>query len=183
LPSNIDPVHHGEAERWGGWSWREPRYGEHFRTCSYCGCINPDDLAADQSWRADWADRKYGWPHKFYVDILNRDPGRLFAIGSQSSGTVDASPRSTMGLTWYRYDAMPDELLEIVHATRMADDKQHADWYGFGTRAAHHAKFYSTHLADPGLSDEVRLAIEGRSGIAFDFTPDGRVGWRLGGRS
>jgi hypothetical protein len=42
-----DPVHDGEADRWGGWDWRNPRYGDHFRTCSYCGSIHPEDLAAE----------------------------------------------------------------------------------------------------------------------------------------
>ena len=47
-----DPVHgHGwnTADRWGGWSWREPRGAEHFRRCSFCGSIHPEDLAAEQA--------------------------------------------------------------------------------------------------------------------------------------
>jgi hypothetical protein len=43
-----DPVHGSgwnSAERWGGWSWRAPRAGEWFRTCSLCGCIHPEDVA------------------------------------------------------------------------------------------------------------------------------------------
>ena len=75
---------HPEAERWGGWKWEEPRHGEHFRRCSYCGCVHPVDLVAEAEWRAEWADFKYGWPHKFYVDIANRDPERLYVVGSTS---------------------------------------------------------------------------------------------------
>src|SRR5215469_3066734 len=141
-----DPVHGdgwNSAARWGGWSWREPRDGEWFRTCSFCGCIHPGDLAAVlkpagactvcglTGWEAcfrgqkppwftqlpaagieamraghadeiaamearhephgydpgaayaSWADRKYGWPHKFYVENLrSREPGRLHVISA-----------------------------------------------------------------------------------------------------
>lgn len=39
--------------------------------CSWCGSMHPSDLAA--ALRAGeasghWADFKYGWPHKWYVD-------------------------------------------------------------------------------------------------------------------
>ena len=45
-----DPVHGSgwnSAARWGGWDWRPPRDGEWFRTCSFCGCIHPDDLVPE----------------------------------------------------------------------------------------------------------------------------------------
>jgi hypothetical protein len=41
------PVHAGEAGRFGGWHWKDPRGAEHFRRCSYCGSIHPEDLAAE----------------------------------------------------------------------------------------------------------------------------------------
>lgn len=79
-----DPVHGGEADRWGGWSWREPDRGEHFRRCSYCGAIHPEDLVAEPEWTPRWADPKYGWPHKFYVDVANREPEALFVTGGNT---------------------------------------------------------------------------------------------------
>lgn len=41
--------------------------------CSYCGSIRPRDLVeAIEQGRAtgvEWADLKYGWPHKMYLEI------------------------------------------------------------------------------------------------------------------
>ncbi len=47
---SADPVHGSgwnSAARWGGWHWEESRGAEHFRRCSFCGCIHPEDLAAE----------------------------------------------------------------------------------------------------------------------------------------
>jgi hypothetical protein len=82
-----DPVHGSgwnSAARWGGWHWGEPSRGEHFRRCSFCGSISPDDLAAEPGWHASWADQKYGWLHKFYVNIPNRNPDALFVVSGRS---------------------------------------------------------------------------------------------------
>lgn len=46
--------------------------GYHARTCSYCGSLHPEDLynllqmPGTKLGGADW---KYGWPHKFYVEV------------------------------------------------------------------------------------------------------------------
>jgi len=205
-----DLVHHGDAGRWGGWSWREPSRGEHFRRCSYCGSISPDDLAAepagtgcgfagcpdprnelamihfpvegrpgqsaadgyhlfaDTGWRASWADRKYGWPHKFYVEgIANRIPGSLYVTGSTNA---EASP----GNGW----VAPADLTREQRKAAGPDGwlRDNVTWLQFGYHATHHAKFYTTHLADPALSPEVKAAIEQQCGLHFTF--DGtRVGW------
>lgn len=176
----VDPVHHGEAERWGGWSWREATHGEHFRRCSYCGSINPDDLAAEPEWRADWADRKYGWPHKFYVNIRNRNLDDLFVIGTMSGGDRKAPKPGYMGLDWHAWVSLTPEQREICersgHGRR--DDLPDPGYVGFGTREVHHAKFYSVHLADPTISTETREAIARHSGLRFEWLDDGRVAWK-----
>jgi hypothetical protein len=172
-----DPAVHPETAspvfRYDPWFWREPSHGEHFRTCSFCGSINPDDLAAETGWRAEWADQKYGWPHKFYVDIANRDPEALFAI------------RSTWGATAkpFQGEVLWDELTEEQRAIYDRDhgvsrDDQHPVSVGFGTRSRHHAKFYTIHLSDSALDPAVKRTIELRSGRQFGFA-DGRVTWRL----
>lgn len=71
-----DPVHGtgwNNAARWGGWTWREPRDGEWFRTCSFCGCIHPEDLApelvpqgpctvcGETGWEACFRAQQPGW--------------------------------------------------------------------------------------------------------------------------
>lgn len=49
--------------------WREPRDGQAWRTCSYCGSVHPEDLLRliEEGAKLGGADWKYGWPHKFYV--------------------------------------------------------------------------------------------------------------------
>ena len=165
-----DPVHHGEAARVGGWQWNEPRHHEHFRRCSYCGCVHPDDLAAEPAWRAEWADMKYGWPHKFYVNIPNREPDQLFYTGSV--GRWDEKYRvqgyiPTEGLT--------DEQRTILRESGVGDIGPDHGWK-LGTRATHFGKFYTAHLADPAISDRVKDAIQRRSGLRLTFA-SGNVYW------
>lgn len=238
-----DPVHGtgwNSAAHWGGWDWRGPRRGEHFRTCSFCGSIHPEDLAAETAgtgtctvcgqqgweacfrkqplgasqqeidrlladpsipgdekqrlrgeypahsydpggWYASWADRKYGWPHKFYVEGLrNREPARLFVIGSVREATEGpyapggekyTTPQErTPGLQWVRPSEIPEGAI-----TSPRD--QECDWLGLGTQPTHHAKFYTMHLADPAISGEVKEKIAQACGLRFRFLPDGRIGW------
>lgn len=173
-----DPVHHGEAERWGGWQWSEPRHGEHFRRCSYCGSVHPGDLAAEPTWRAEWADRKYGWPHKFYVKIPNRSPDALFVVssthdaaeGPYAPGGEFWSPPKPGMIAWA--DLTPEQLAIVER-----DGPREASHVSFGTRNNHFGKFYSVHLADPAISDEVKETIQQRSGIRFRFD-GGTVSWR-----
>ncbi len=217
-----DPVHGSgwnSAARWGGWDWRCPGYGEHFRTCSFCGSIHPEDLAAerqgsgcafpgcpdqhnelapthfpvegrpgqegkdgyhlfmDTGWRASWADRKYGWPHKFYVEGLRpRDPSLLHCTGSKSG--PEAPDPGYMGMEWHRVKDCPRKLIKVAKADGMVYSAENKDgWLGFATRASMHAKFYTKHLADPRVSDEVKDKIARVSGLRFTFDDGGRVYW------
>ncbi len=163
-----EPVHGSAADPWGGWSWREPMRGAHFRTCSYCGSIYPDDLAVEfeRGAQADWADQKYGWPHKFYVQVTNREPDGLFVLGSSTHESDN-------------YRAWKD----LTRAERKAvrrDGHGKDSYYLLGQRPTHFAKFYTAHLADGALSDETRAAIERGCGRVFTFE-DGTVRWRAAG--
>lgn len=162
-----DLVHGRDAERWGGWTWRAPSHGQHYRTCSYCGSIHPEDLAAEAAWTAEWADAKYGWPHKFYVAVPNREPAQRFITGA-STGT----PSGLAGSEWIR----PDDLPADVNTEGWSGLSETYQWVSIGTRPTHHAKFYTAHLADPAVNPEALETIQRVSGLRFRFH-DGRVGW------
>jgi len=56
----------------------EPREDSDFKHCSYCGSISPEDfynLLSDDRNLIELADQKYGFPHKFYIYLLN---GQMF---------------------------------------------------------------------------------------------------------
>jgi hypothetical protein len=180
-----DVVHGAAAERWGGWEWRKPTRGEHFRRCSHCGSIHPEDLAealsvevtigdtlASRGRRVEWADMKYGWPHKFYIDIPNRKPSRLFVVGSISGGDP-GRPLDAGYVPWGQFNRQQKK---AVADYRFGDHTPRGVM--FGTRDVHHAKFYSVHLADPAISDEVKEAIYAACGLTFEWLEDGKVRWR-----
>lgn len=161
-----DPVHGTEADRWGGWHWRDPSRGQHFRTCSYCGSIHPEDLAAETDWSPSWADQKYGYPHKVYASIPNRQPDALFCIGAGSSPGYSPA--------WTEADQLTTEQRAIIERDGMGLDYGS---YLFGTRPTHHAKLYTVHLADPAIPAEARDKVQQASGLMFTFQ-DGTIGWQ-----
>jgi hypothetical protein len=204
-----DPVHGSgwnSAARWGGWSWRKPRRGEFFRTCSFCGCIHPEDLApeitpagpcricGEVGWEAcfrsrpehpytpgsayaSWADRKYGWPHKFYVEGLKpRDPSLLHCIGHGSGG--GGGGRKPDGGDWVAAADLTRAQKRIIRDDGMHAGEKFDGWYLFAPRASLHAKFYTIHLADPAVSQDVKDKIQQASGLRFTFTDDGKVSWQ-----
>lgn len=76
-----------EADEWRNW-------GEGIaRGCSYCGSIHPADLAfaiKGEGAVLEEADRKYGWPHKWYLH-----GGTLKAHGARKFYSIhlqDAEP-------------------------------------------------------------------------------------------
>jgi hypothetical protein len=201
-----DPVHGSgwnSAARWGGWDWRKPRRGDYFRTCSFCGCIHPEDLAPEIAppgpcricgqvgWEAcfrsrpehpydpgsayaSWADRKYGWPHKFYVEGLRpRDPSLLHCTGHGSGG--DGSAPDHGG--WVAAKDLTRAQKRIIKAGGMSAGGHFDGWYQFAARTSLHAKFYTVHLADPAIGQDVKDAIQRASGLRLTFTDDGKVGW------
>jgi len=222
-----DPVHGSgwnSAARWGGWDWREPRGAQHYRTCSFCGSISPQDLAAEPAgtgcgfpgcpephselsnvhfpgpeaywntelqtsaghpflntgWRASWADQKYGWPHKFYVKgLVNRHPEIKRIVTALSEDQYQAMlagkdwPVRQDAYEWHRASDIPDGY--DASGWRLEDGRY--AWVGFGSDKTHHAKFYSVHLADPAIGDEVRETVSRVCGLRFTFT-GGKVSWK-----
>ena len=213
IPTATDPVHGGEADRWGGWTWRKPRGGDHFRTCSYCGSIHPEDLAAEiipagaclgcgavgfgahysrlleaaepQEHPYDpggaypsWADQKYGWPHKFYVEGLRpRDPARMHCFGHAHGD----SPPQVTSVPWVAAKDLTREQKKIIREDGMIMRGEKPDgWYSFRPKTTLFAKFYTRHLADPALPAEVKAKIEDACGLRFHFS-DGAVLWHAAG--
>lgn len=207
-----DPVHNTDPENphllLRSWEWKE-RYGEHFRRCTYCGGIHPDDLAAEPvggnnclicglagwnacfsaqahylpgtpkrhsydpgGWYVSWADWKYGWPHKFYVDIRNRTPERL-AVYS----VMYHAPRPDEKTKYTHYADLPADLQEMVRETGHIVDENTNVWFAFWHKPQHNAKFYTAHLADPNISPNSKAIIEKAGGLRFHFSEDGKVSW------
>lgn len=163
-------VHAGEADRLGGWQWSDPARGEHFRRCSYCGSMHPDDFVTIARGRVDWADRKYGWPHKFYVHVPNQNPDALFVISSSSGGNQSKPDGSGSG--WVRVDDLTPEQEAVMAREGYGPGSRYrpTGWVLFGTRAEHFGKVYTVHLADPAISDETKAAAADMCGLRFEFT-------------
>jgi len=155
-----------QAERYpGSCVWREPSggkprmrehpdwpdpYFETYRTCGYCGSIHPQDL---YYWlergvaRLERADRKYGWPHKFYVEgIPNPIAGQLVVTSWSSAYRQNADGTS--------------ECVETPHPSPAP--------------ATLFVKWYNEHLLD--LSDETfavfSALLEQHAGIHFERRMD-----------
>lgn len=159
------------------WEYGVPRHGEHFRRCSYCGSIAPDDLVSEivrgrsdgGALRPEWADMKYGWPHKLYVSIPNREPETVYALGATTRlGDDDERHVPTARLT--------EEQRTAVERSWGEGWQAHYEGFYFGHRDEHYGKFYTVHLADPDLDPAVKEFIETWSGRSFSFN-DGRVSW------
>jgi hypothetical protein len=163
--------------------------------CGFDGCPAPHDPLADlhypmpgtdqtadghrfveTGWRAQWADRKYGYPHKFYVDVVNRDPERLYVLGSANHIVKADEP----GYANWQLVA------DLGEAGRAALDRDYPPGHEkyrptgsvlLGTRPVHNAKFYTMHLADHAISEETKDKIAEVSGLRFRFFDRGRIGW------
>ena len=157
--------------------WRDARPPElgtpnrttgRLRSCGYCGSMHPADVAAaiKAGARGEWADRKYGWPHKAYFsEIPNPHRGLLESRMSQShtppQEEIDAG--KWLHLPTGSFSSSTGEPL--------------FSWYEAGKPAAAMTwgKFYTVHLQD--ATPEDREVIERHLGLAFTFEANGRVSW------
>ena len=59
-----------------------------WRSCSFCGSIHPEDLvkALEGGTKLGGSDWKYGWPHKFYMEMPNPQPEREFVVSTTHRG-------------------------------------------------------------------------------------------------
>jgi hypothetical protein len=173
--------HYANRCRPGGvYDWREPQAPDlsdvhrfsarEFHGCGYCGSMHPVELAAAIRAGATvhWADRKYGWPHKVYVEgAPNPYAGQLEIrrvtwCSQPPQAEIDAGK-------WERYqDGYNSTTGKQRFSYRILGPKEPA-------AATAHGKFYTLHLQD--ATPEDRAVIESAMGLTFQFHGDGKVGW------
>lgn len=178
------PTVHGALSPMGGEAcWRvhpnSLERGETFRTCFYCGSIHPEDLlkALADGGKLGGADWKYGWPHKFYIDVVNPEPDRLFEMGGETKWTDKPCPRccEPTGEVKIQYAGQDADRCGACYGHR----KERLHTPHMSTRETFHAKWYNEHLQDAGYDpeafDALVAALEKHSGVAFDLVPDPKV--------
>lgn len=163
--------------------WRDPEpatrddgyEGRPFRTCSYCGCIHPDDLivALKAGAKLQGADLKYGWPHKFYVDsIPSTNKGALVKKISASGFKSEQAARDDGAK--YLKDGFQIQVKSTTapdHATQTFKETGYFE-YAILEPAGDltHGKWYNDHLKD--CNDEQLKTLSGYIKI--------QVGWEFG---
>lgn len=138
--------------------------------CSYCGSLSPDSAAAAlrAGANAHWADWKYGWPHKAYLDgVPDARAGQPWICGW--------SNRETAG--WQPFTEA--EHGELARAGGITSCREGETWVQVRPReATTTCKFYTEHLKDATPQD--RETIERALGLRFTFE-GGRISWaRIG---
>lgn len=132
------------------------------RGCQFCGSMHPEDLAAAIRAGAtvEWADFKYGWPHKVYA----------YKVPNPHAAKVEVRSMSTVETPGYDRLAFPR--YNVRTGEREAD---HVRWGKLEVaEPTTTGKFYTVHLQD--ATPEDREVIERAMGLRFTF--DGRgVGW------
>lgn len=138
------------------------------RSCSYCGSMHPADLAEAirAGAKGHWADFKYGWPHKAYIDgVPNPHVGLL-----ESRMSMSHPPQAEI-------DA--GKWIQIPDGFDCNTGKPQFRWTESGkpADATTYEKFYTVHLQDAEPED--KETIERHLGQAFEFPNDGRgVRWK-----
>lgn len=137
------------------------------RSCGYCGSMHPADVAAAIRAGAtgEFADRKYGWPHKVY---FNGIPNPHAGMPESRCGHSNPPQDEIDAGKWVK---IPDGFDQQTGA-------QQFRWTEAGSPAAAktHGKFYTVHLQD--ATPEDRKVIELHLGVAFTFDDVGGVSWR-----
>lgn len=194
--------------------WRDPKrteampYAPTYRTCWFCGSIHPEDLwhllTDGTPIEVHRADRKYGWPHKFYVDgIPNPIAGDMAETGFRSMGV---RPRlDELDQEYNRNpqgrEATDDELFAAGWKIRTVVTSE-LEWDGEDEREVRHheqvsfrlplrapapstmqAKWYNNHLLDLLRTNESTFkrfaqVLFDRTGVLFTADEDGRLLWR-----
>jgi hypothetical protein len=70
-------------------------YDDGMKHCRYCGSLDPRELAeAIKQGKATMhgSDWKYGYPHKFYVDIPNLIAGKIVRMGGRYTTNEQGEP-------------------------------------------------------------------------------------------
>lgn len=139
------------------------RYFGCLRSCEFCGSMHPVDLAAAIRACAtiEWADFKYGFPHKVYVHGVPNPHAGMMEIRSSANFEQPGYER----LATPRYDQRTGERVED-YVEWVKKEQAGAKTWG---------KFYVVHLQDATVED--RVVIERAMGLKFDFTKPGFLSW------
>lgn len=161
------------------------------RSCGYCGSMHPTDLVAALAAgaRVHWADFKYGWPHKLYVDDIPNPHEGMLESRMGSSHAIPTCPKSGAACehgnqSAYRPECDCMKPGQVADGMRGVTDRGHAvvlkqsgfdqqtgtptyTWRDPGAPAGPktHGKFYTVHLKD-ATADE-RAVIERAMGKSF----------------
>lgn len=140
-------------------SWRDAKPPEqsgssrtgHLRGCGYCGSMHPTDVAnaIRAGAKGEWADWKYGWPHKANFDGIPNPHAGLMEVRSSANFKAYDDWVCGGGDEWHEPPKPASALT--------------------------HGKFYSVHLMDASKDD--REIIEKHLGLHFEFKEDGTVTW------
>lgn len=121
---------HADAPRYSSLEieWRRPDAltrpdgwkGSTYRSCSYCGCMHPEDLLAalKSGAKAGGSDWKYGWPHKFYISNISHDHEDAEVKIGSNNGTPMMGKFGKDNGKWYNEHLkdLPDALFEELTA-------------------------------------------------------------------
>lgn len=136
------------------------------RSCGYCGSMHPSDVVAALQAGATcgFADMKYGYPHKLYLDnVPNPHAGELEvrAWSSHPQRGFDREVREP------RYDEKTGlRVADHVHYTEQPKP----------ARSTTNGKFYTVHLQD--ATAEEQEIISKAMGLRIAFNADGSVAWK-----
>lgn len=170
------------------------------RGCGYCGSMYPADVAdaIRRGASGSFADFKYGWPHKVYLDkVPNPHAGMLESNCGHSHATPECpktgEPCRHKSQSFYhpQCECMRDDPASVKRGVDISgktlisvptglfnrnSGKPQMDWRSPGepARATTWGKFYTTHLQD--ATPEDRKTIEQHLGYHFEFD-DGGVRW------
>lgn len=131
------------------------------RRCSYCGSMHPADLAAAlrAGARAEWADWKYGWPHKMYVEGVTNPNAGLLEVVSATYGRPTPEEIAAGGWKQYQDGYDPKTGQPAMKWVKLGDPTP--------APATTWGKFYTEHLQD--ATPEDREVIERAMGLRFTF--------------
>jgi len=134
-------------------------------SCGYCGSMHPSDVVAAlrAGATAHWADFKYGWPHKLYLENIPNPHAGMPEIRASSSKKSEQYPHEHREA---RYNERTGERMADYVSYHEEPKPAAAKTYG---------KFYTVHLKD--CTEEERDVIEKAMGACF-FFEEGSVRWK-----
>ena len=158
------------------WSQREG-----LLACSFCGSMHPSEVVAALKAGAtiSFADQKYGWQHKIYLDnIANPNAGERKEYCSTSRSLDNPMSDELRESSGYEKAQLREEISKTVvdgvvvreHSVKWLDYKKYSPAPATMTK-----KFYTVHLKD--ATPEDKAFIEKLYGITYTFEGD-QVSWK-----